>query len=107
VDGRYVHTNHYLDEGLLRSGLTTPPGAHSQSRQARAAELVGGLQPGVSVTDLSHILSDHQGENRICRHIEPEVEWASLAAAIMCPATREMWVWNGTPCRGEVVCHTV
>jgi len=102
VGGRCVHTNHYLDEGLLKSGLTTTPGAHSRSRQARCGELVAGLASGVSVTELSQIMGDHQGENRICRHIEPGAEWASLAAAVMAPALGKVWIWAGTPCCGEV-----
>jgi isopenicillin-N N-acyltransferase-like protein len=104
VGGRFVHTNHYLDEGLLQSGVMTPPGAHSRSRQQRCSELVAELEPRVAVTQLSQIMSDHQGENCICRHVDAGAEWATLAAAAMAPATRQMWMWAGTPCHNEVIC---
>ena len=101
-DGRYVHTNHYLTEELLGSAPMVPPSASSAARQRRCSELVAKLPSGVTVTELSQIMGDHEGVNCICRHIEPGAEWASLAAAAMAPATRQMRVWAGTPCQNDV-----
>lgn len=99
--GRYVHTNHYLRPELLE--LCTEASASSLGRQALGERLVGELASSVTVTDISQVLSSHEGEQPICRHILPGAEWASLAAAIMCPARREMVVFDGTPCQGQVL----
>ncbi len=104
TDGRICHTNHYLDQAQVASGMTTAPGASSLSRQERGSELLAGLRGDVDDTSLSQVLSDHRGENCICRHVHEDTPWASLAAVVMEPATREVWVWDGPPCEGDVQC---
>ncbi len=101
VNGRYAHTNHYLTDEMRQPGLEAAPSASSLSRQERSQALIEALKPGATVTELSQILSDHEGENCICRHIQPDVEWASLAAVAMAPPTHQTRVWACAACDGD------
>ena len=100
--GVYVHTNHYLGKVMLDSGLTTPPKANSRARQQRMEELTGKLHGGVSAETIRSLLSDHGGENPICRHTDDPASWASVAAAVISPEQRRMWARAGNPCQGEM-----
>ena len=99
--GRTVHTNHYLRETLLARGLAVAATANSLGRQDRMERLTAGLQAPASVTDISQLLANHEGDNPICRHSEDPAGAASLGAVVMCPQTREMWVTGTNPCLGD------
>ena len=94
----YAHTNHYESGRLMESGVTTAAGANSVGRKERCDGLLSAHEGGITVTDISQILGDHEGEHPICRHADPGAEYATLASAIMCPAERRMWVSTGQPC---------
>lgn len=98
TDGRYAHTNHYVADELLQSGLTTPAGANTVGRQEACEALLGSVYGNVTVTDISQIMSHHDGEHPICRHAQTGGEYATLAAAVLSPATRTMWISAGNPC---------
>lgn len=103
TNGRYAHTNHYLTDELLATGLVAPAGANSEGRLSRCLTMLEALPAQAIVTDLSQMLGDHVGEHPLCRHAEPGGLHATLAGAIICPAKREMWVWQGNPCLSEPV----
>lgn len=103
ANGRYAHTNHYLTDELLATGLAVPSGANSEGRLSRCLAMLEGLAEGVTVTELSQILGDHAGEHPLCRHAEPGGLHATLAGSVICPARREMWVWQGNPCLSEPI----
>lgn len=99
--GSYAHTNHYLQERLLESGLTTEAGPNTLGRQERMVALTAALAAGTTATDISQLLQNHEGEHPICRHSDDPAGAATLGAAVMCPQARRLWVAAGNPCQAE------
>jgi isopenicillin-N N-acyltransferase-like protein len=97
--GTYVHTNHYLEPVLIAAGLTTPAGPNTLGRYERMRELAGELQPGATVTEITHLLTNHEGEQPICRHDSNPSGAATLGAGILCPQSRTIWATAGNPCQ--------
>lgn len=99
--GSLVHTNHCLAgcninverERLPESRLST------ETRLSRAEQL---LQPGrITLDDLFALTRDHGASSGICVHPTAPLYLESCAAAIMRPATKELWATWGPPCENE------
>src|SRR5436190_9012536 len=94
TDGRYAHTNHYVDQAL--SGDPGEPRPNSLARLTRALELV---RPGLDVAAMKHLLSDRQGfPDSICRE-------RTIGAFIADTAARRVAVCWGEPERGTWTEH--
>jgi isopenicillin-N N-acyltransferase-like protein len=100
--GAYVHTNHCLVPQT--QAVESLPDAYfeasAHARYARANTLL--QKDGITVDDLMALTRDHGAEIGVCVHLGEgnlhHVE--SGAAAILSPATREMWAIWGNPCQG-------
>jgi len=77
------------------------PSTNSLGRQERMEMLARDLTAGVTATDISQLLQNHEGEHVICRHARGPADAATLGAAVMCPERREMLVGVGNPCTSE------
>ncbi len=93
-----VHTNHCLDPASIEHEAEKPPAlmASSQVRLDRAKELLDCSQVGL--TDLMALTRDSQA---ICQVSKPPYHIESSGAAIMRPATGEMWAVWGLPSENE------
>lgn len=104
--GTYVHTNHYLQEGLIATRFTAAAGRNTVGRQEQMARLAGGLEESVTVTDISQLLMNHEGDQPICRHNDDPRGAATLGAAVLCPQARTLWAASGNPCHGVFEEHS-
>ncbi len=93
-----VHTNHCLDPKSVQYEAEKPPAlmASSQARLDRAKELLDCSQ--VELADLMALTRDSQA---ICQVSKPPYHIESSGAAIMRPATGEMWAVWGLPSENE------
>ena len=96
--GVYAHTNHYISEQMRQYEGTQAPSVNSIDRQGRAQQLLHEKCGDLDVSGMMEILSDHAGENRICRHTDNPSEAASLAAVIMAPEKGQMSFTIGNSC---------
>lgn len=103
--GTYAHTNHYRQERLIATGLTSAPGANTVGRQVQMERLAGVLCEGATVTDISHLLTNHDGDQPICRHNDDPRGAATLGAVVLCPQSRTLWAAGGNPCLGQFEEH--
>jgi isopenicillin-N N-acyltransferase-like protein len=114
--GSLVHTNHFLDAGLL--GVREPLGDDRPStlhRFARMQALLQGFEERgarVRVDDLKAILRDHDGSpNSICRHTDPGrpplERYETVASVIMDVDAGEMYVAAGPPCGSRYRRHAL
>jgi isopenicillin-N N-acyltransferase-like protein len=105
--GAFVHTNHCL---LPQTGQVERPRL-PQSRLSSETRLTRGqtlLDAGrVTLADLMALTRDHGASSGICVHPDEPFFVESCAAAIMRPATREMWAVWGNPCVNEYVRYEV
>ena len=93
-----IHTNHCLDPKSVQYQAEKPPAlmASSQARLDRAKELLDCSQ--VELADLMALTRDSQA---ICQVSKPPYHIESSGAAIMRPATGEMWAVWGLPSENE------
>ncbi len=99
--GSKVHTNHCLAgcnidverERLPESRLS------SVTRLNQAEYLL--QRGGITLDDLFALTRDHSASSGICVHPTAPFYMESCAAAIMRPATKEMWATWGPPCQNE------
>ena len=99
--GALVHTNHCLishNVAVERARLPRSK-ASSETRLTRGQELL--TQGQVTIDDLMALTRDHGAINGICVHPEEPFFVESCGAAIMRPATQEMWAVWGNPCQNE------
>ena len=96
-----VHTNHALDPSVAEVTFPASPG--SLSRYARAAALVGTVEP--TTAGVISILADHEAEPQsICVHPDPaEGDEGStiLFAMVAEPARRSLTIAAGHACTGS------
>lgn len=94
----HFHTNHCLVAGAARYEAPRPPELVESSRRrlADAAALLAGGD--ISEQDLMAMTRD---ENWICRHPKPPFDYETCGAAIMRPATAELWACWGVPSENE------
>lgn len=101
--GTLVHTNHYVNERMLRFEGDPEYAQHSAIRYHRAEELLAAEAPGtITVEKLRAMLSDHEtAPSSLCRHPEIYGGPKDSATAFWCIAdVTEMLVWfgRGNPC---------
>ena len=99
--GALVHTNHCLsDKNIAVERDRLPKSrASSETRLSRGQELLGKQQ--ITLDDLFALTRDHGAANGICVHPEEPLFLESCGAAIMRPATRELWAVWGNPCQNS------
>jgi isopenicillin-N N-acyltransferase-like protein len=101
TSGSFVHTNHCLiaqNVAVERKRLPQSQ-ASSETRLSRGQELLS--QGRITLDDLLALTRDHQAINGICVHPEAPFFLRSCGAALMRPATGEMWAVWGNPCENE------
>jgi isopenicillin-N N-acyltransferase-like protein len=94
-DSTLIHTNHCLHAESRREQAERPPALleSSERRLARADELLCGDDP-ITVHRLKELTRDRVA---ICHRSEPPFHIESSGAAIMRPATGELWAVWGLP----------
>lgn len=108
VTGRaLVHTNHCLIPNNIRVERPRLPKsrASSEMRLSRGQALLNRRQ--ITLADLFALTRDHEAAYSICTHPEAPFFVESCGAAIMRPATQEMWAVWGHPCQNEYERFTV
>ncbi len=100
----FVHTNHCLDPKARETEAARPPDliASSEARLAKASELMK-ARP-VVVEDLMALTRE---PSAICRWSSPPHHNESSGAAIMRPATGELWACWGVPAENDFESFTV
>ncbi|RMF00185.1 MAG: hypothetical protein D6768_13385 [Chloroflexi bacterium] len=107
TSGSLVHTNHCLFTGNLPVERERLPESrrNSELRLNRAEQL---LKPGqITLNDLLALTRDHGKNGGVCAHAVAPFFVESCSAAVMRPATREMWAVWGLPCQNEYRHFTV
>lgn len=105
--GAFVHTNHCLLPQTCQVERPRLPQSRlsSETRLSRGQTLLDAGR--VTLADLIALTRDHGASNGICVHPDEPFFVESCAAAIMRPATREMWAVWGNPCANEYVRYEV
>jgi len=105
--GAFVHTNHCLLPQTCQVERPRLPQSRlsSETRLSRGQTLLNAGR--VTLADLIALTRDHGASNGICVHPDEPFFVESCAAAIMRPATREMWAVWGNPCVNEYVRYEV
>jgi isopenicillin-N N-acyltransferase-like protein len=98
-DAPLLHTNHCLDAEARREEAERPPEllASSEGRLQRADELLA----GVDAIDVDRLIALTRDPVAICHRSEPPFHVESSGAAIMRPATGELWAVWGLPSENE------
>lgn len=98
-DRPLVHTNHCLDAEALALQAERPPAllASSKRRLQRAAELLAADAP----VGLERLVEFTRDPVAICQRAQPPHHIESSGAAIMRPATGELWAVWGLPDENE------
>jgi isopenicillin-N N-acyltransferase-like protein len=101
--GAFVHTNHCLLPQTCQVERLRLPKSRlgSETRLSRGQTLLDAGQ--ITLADLIALTRDHGATNGICVHPDEPFFVESCAAAIMRPATRELWAVWGNPCVNEYV----
>lgn len=98
--GAYVHTNHcVIAQNIDVERARLPKSRQSSETRLRRGQALLGRR-GITLDDLFHLTRDHTAVNGICVHPEEPFYLQSCGAAIMRPATCEMWAVWGNPCEG-------
>lgn len=94
-----VHTNHCLVGATIAVEAERPADldASSTARLEHAGEWIGDGR----IVDVDLLIAMMRDERAICRHPEPPWDYESCGAAIMRPATRELWACWGPPCSND------
>lgn len=102
-DGVLLHTNHFVNPGF--DGRDVAPYAMPDSpfRLARFRQLIAAHPEPLAREALTAMLSDHANHPLgVCCHpdtrLEPADRWQTVAAVVMDPERRRLWVADGTPC---------
>jgi isopenicillin-N N-acyltransferase-like protein len=99
--GAFVHTNHCLIARNIEVERARLPKSRASS-ETRLSQAQGWLGRGqITLADLFALTRSHEAINGICVHPEAPLHLESCSAAIMRPASREMWAVWGPPCQGE------
>ena len=100
-EGSTVHTNHCLYDCNIEVERERLPQSilSSTSRLDLGQELLNRGQ--ITLDDLFTLTRDHGTGKGICAHPESPLFIESCSAAILRPATKEMWAVWGNPCENE------
>ncbi len=98
-DSPLTHTNHCLDADARREQAERPPALleSSEGRLRRADELLAGSD---AIT-LERLMALTRDPVAICHRSQPPFHIESSGAAIMRPATGELWAGWGLPSENE------
>ncbi len=101
TSGTLTHTNHCLDQQNCTVERERLPKSKASSayRLKQAKVLLN--QKQVTLDDLFALTRSHGDEFGICAHPSAPFFVESCSAAIMRPATKEMWAVWGNPCQNE------
>jgi len=101
TEGALAHTNHCLISQNINVERTRLPKSQvsSETRLSEAQRLLSKGQ--ITIDDLFALTRNHGASNGICTHPEEPFFVESCGAAIMRPATREMWAVWGNPCQNK------
>ena len=93
-----AHTNHCLNPNTMAVEGARPPELQqsSVSRLSHVPEVLADRP-----ITIDHLMQLTRDERSICRHPEPPFDYESCGAAIMRPATREMWACWGVPSEND------
>ena len=110
VVNAFTHSNHYLSERFVpleRGGAQLPDTYLREGRMRMLLAASSGSPVGVK--DTLALLSDHEGApTSICRHPAAAVDdMETLAASIVVPCERSLYMTDGPPCCAEVQRFTV
>jgi isopenicillin-N N-acyltransferase-like protein len=99
ADSPLMHTNHCLGADARREQAERPPALleSSEGRLRRAGELLGGGEP----VTLDRLMALTRDSVAICHSSQPPFHIESSGAAIMRPATGELWAVWGLPNQNE------
>lgn len=99
--GSMVHTNHCLLPHTIEVERERLPQSRlsSETRLSVAQERLGSGR--ITLDDLVALTRNHEASSGICVHAEEPLWIESCSAAIMRPATHDMWAVWGNPCQNE------
>jgi isopenicillin-N N-acyltransferase-like protein len=102
-DGVILHTNHFVNPGFDAGDVSLWAMPDSPFRMARLRERVGDHDGELDVAFWQALLADHATYPLgVCCHPDPRLPQAELAgtvaAVIMDPAARRIWLASGNPC---------
>jgi isopenicillin-N N-acyltransferase-like protein len=102
-DGVILHTNHFVNAGFDGRDVSLWAMPDSPFRMARLRERVGRHDGDLDVEFWQALLADHATYPLgVCCHPDPRLpepeRAATVAAVIMDPAARRMWLAPGNPC---------
>ncbi|MCB0180858.1 MAG: hypothetical protein KDI62_21690 [Anaerolineae bacterium] len=99
--GSMVHTNHCLLPRNIEVERERLPQSRLSS-ETRLSVAQNRLDSGhITLDDLVALTRNHDASSGICVHAEEPMWIESCSAAIMRPATHEMWAVWGNPCQNE------
>lgn len=103
VDGKLVHTNHFLDPSLAPGERTVPEESTTTARLAELRTRAAALAAPDRTARATALLA-HTGDGApLCAHADPALpphtRWASLATISIDVAARRLDVHEGGPCR--------
>ena len=104
AEGVILHTNHFINPGFAGCDVGLAAMPDTVFRLMRARQLIADRSGPLDRAFLQAMLADHAGyPYSVCSHPDarvPAVEQSmSVAAVLMEPATRRLWLTDGTPCR--------
>jgi hypothetical protein len=112
VEGRVVHTNHFVAEGLLSCEMRQGAAYYenTRARLGRLKEML--MEPGAkpaTLEELQAVLSDHASNPYpICRHASDQPGSTMTLTSLICqPGQARMLVSYGPPCNGKVAEYTL
>ncbi|MCB0163414.1 MAG: hypothetical protein KDI79_04255 [Anaerolineae bacterium] len=99
--GSMVHTNHCLLPSNIEVERERLPQSRASS-ETRLSVAQNRLKPGgISLDDLVALTRNHEASSGVCVHAEEPLWIESCSAAIMRPATHELWAVWGNPCQND------
>lgn len=107
IDGRVVHTNHYLSEKLASLEKTGADGLFNSTTRLKRLEeiLLSNTGQPLSTDDLEAVHCDHANRpDSLCHHREESAGSVMTLTSLICdPESSRMLVAYGHPCEHEFV----
>jgi predicted choloylglycine hydrolase len=107
VHGLYVHTNHFLHDGMVeedetKTRLYDVPYESSITRMNVLSRAIATKGPPSNVEEIMKLLTLHEGRPYSpCRHPEGDVYGATLGTAVFdMPSRHAVTLYHGNPCHG-------
>jgi isopenicillin-N N-acyltransferase-like protein len=98
IGDRYVHTNHYVGDGLRDDALIAAR-PNTVIRYETARRRLEALGPDVTLAGVGEIMASHDEEpHTICAHPGDRLKRATLASLLVDTSSRAMRIFTGNPC---------